>query len=145
MAIGLSTIAGSISSISVSGLTIKDIDDIPQNISQRDCPILIPDPDNYVGFSIAPVSLDKSKYNINYSLSYILIYAVLGSERTNIMATYSGMLSMATAIVDAVISLSTLSGAVDWGATVRDPLIINWGGTDYHAIRMEISATEFVG
>jgi hypothetical protein len=144
MAIALSTIADSISKISVTGLTIKDINDIPTMISQRDCPILIPDVDNFVGFNIESDTLDRSKWTVRYRLSYILLYAQVGAGRTNILEQFSGMIAKATAIVDAVIGSTSLSGAVDWDATVGDPLTIEWGGINYHACRVVIGAVEFV-
>lgn len=144
MAIALSTIADSISKLSVSGLTIKDIDNIPQAIIQRDCPMLIPDVDNYIGFNIESDTLDRSKWTVTYRLNYLLMYAVVGAGRTNILDQYAGMIAKATAIVDKVISLSSLTGAVDWDATVGDPLIVEWGGTNCHACRVVIGAVEFV-
>lgn len=144
MAIGLVTIADSISNISVSGLTIKDIDQIPQVITQRDCPMLMPDPDNYIGFSIAPDVLSKTKWTIHYKLNYILVHSVVGAGRTTVLDNYSAMITKVMAVIDAVIGLTSLTGAVDWDATAGDPFILDWNNTQYNACRIVINAVEFI-
>lgn len=144
MTIGLTTIADSISKISVSGLTIKDIDQIPQMINPVDCPILMPDPDTYVGFAIEPDTMNKSKWTIKYKLNYILVHSLAGSGRTNVLENFSAMIAKATAIIDAVVALTSLTGAVDWDATVGDPFILDWNNTQFNACRMVINAVEFV-
>ena len=144
MSIALTTIADSISKISVSGLTIKDLDQIPQQITSRDCPMLIPDADNFVSFSMQPDTLNKSCHTIDYGLHYILVYAAVGAGRTTVLDNYSGMITKATAVIDAILALSALTGAVDWYASFNTPFVLEWGNTSYHACRITIDATEFV-
>ena len=73
MSIALTTIADAITGITVSGLTIKDVDQLPTAINQRDCPLLIPNPENYVsGFNVEIDSFGSGtgcKMTITYNLN----------------------------------------------------------------------------
>lgn len=51
MALVTSAIATEVAALSVTGLTIKDTTSIPQQVQPRDCPLLFPDPDQFVGAS----------------------------------------------------------------------------------------------
>jgi len=70
----ISTVADSISNLSVSGVTIKDIDQIPESAAML-CPLLIPKPDNFVtdlSVSFEPFGTNGSaKIKTNYTLNYV--------------------------------------------------------------------------
>ena len=115
MALNPVTVANSIAAISVTGLTIKDIDEIPENITQRDCPILIPAPQFVTNFRHARNSFgtgSTAKQSAQYTLNYRLFYQELGASR-GLRDAYSGMVEMVGLIWDALISNSELTGAVD--------------------------------
>ena len=48
MSLSTATIAAGIAALTVSGVTIKDVDEIPETVNSRDCPILFPSPDGFV-------------------------------------------------------------------------------------------------
>lgn len=48
MTLSTATIASGIAALTVSGVTIKDVDEIPETVNSRDCPILFPSPDGFV-------------------------------------------------------------------------------------------------
>src|SRR5574343_186445 len=48
MSLSTATIATGIAALTVSGVTIKDVDEIPETVNSRDCPILFPSPDGFV-------------------------------------------------------------------------------------------------
>jgi len=149
MSLAIATITNSITGLSITGLTIKDVDEIPQAVINRDCPLLVPDPANFVtGFEVVRDSLGAGsdcKYTAEYMLNYILLYAVVGAGRTTVLEKYSGMVSMAFAFYDAVLSSSSITGAVDFepGAVNRFD-IITWGGTDFHTCSVGLNVKEFV-
>ena len=148
MSIQLSTIANSISGITVSGLTIKDVDEIPTSINERECPLLIPNPENYI--SSPNIEVDSMgngtdrKMTLSYSLNYILIYQQAGAGRVHIIDAYSGMLTKACAFLDVFYGLSSLTGAVDFNAILGDPAITTVGAIDFHSIGIRIDIKEFI-
>jgi len=146
MTLAITTITNSIAALSVSGLTIKDIDEIPQGLSDRDCPILTPDPDNFItGFKAKADSLDKTRWTVTYTLNYILLYAAVGSGRTTVMEKFSGMVSKAFAFIDAVAAALTLTGSVDWEPGVVDKFdIVTIGENSFHSCHVSIEITEFI-
>ena len=148
MTIKLSTIANSITRITVTGLTIKDIDEIPQGLLNRDCPALIPNPDNYVNnFSVQVDSFgtgSQRKMTITYQLNYMLLYSEVGTGRTTTLEMYSGMLAKACAFLDAFYALDNLTGAVDFDAELGDPAIREINQKNFHSIDIRLVVKEFV-
>lgn len=146
MTLAITTITNSIAALTITGLTIKDIDEIPQGVMDRDCPMLIPDPDNFItAFNAQPDTLDKTKWTVAYTLNYLLLYAGLGSGRTTVMEKFSGMVSKATAFIDAVAAAMTLTGSVDWSPGNIDSFdIVTIGQNSFHSCRVNIEITEFI-
>ena len=148
MTIKLSTIANSITGITVTGLTIKDIDEIPQGLLNRDCPVLIPNPENYVSnFSVQVDSFgtgSQRKMTLTYQLNYILLYSEVGVGRTTTLEMYSGMLTKACTFLDAFYALDNLTGAVDFDAELGDPAIREINQKNFHSIDIRLVVREFV-
>jgi len=146
MTLAITTVTDSIAALTVTGLTIKDVDQIPQGLLGRECPVLIPNPDNFVtGFKVEPDTLDKTKWTVTYTLNYLLIYAAVGSGRTTTMEKFSGMVSMGFAFIDAVAAALTLSGSVDWEpGTVDNFDIVTIGENNFHSCHVSIGITEFI-
>lgn len=148
MSVQLATIANSIAGMTVSGLTIKDIDEIPTTINQRDLPLLIPEPDKYI--SVPKIEVDSfgtgsnRKMTLAYNLNYMLIYGLIGAGRINILDSYAGMLAKACAFLDAIYVLDGLTGAVDFNAVIGDPVIRTIGDLDYHSIDIQVNVKEFI-
>ncbi len=149
MAIQIVTIANSIAAISVSGVTIKDIDEIPEEVTSRDCPILIPRPDGYVsGFTYDPVTQGggaTALADVNYNLRYSFLYAPLGDGR-DLMDNYSGMVTKVGLIIDALIISDAITGVIDLQLTdvsdfgpVADPT-----GNMFHGCTLTVSVLEFI-
>lgn len=148
MTIALITVADSISKITVSGLTIKDVNEIPTGLTQRFCPVLIPNPENYV--SNVDVAVDSfgtgtsRKMTLAYSLNYLMIHSEVGAGRTAILDAYSGMLTKACAFLDAFYALDDLTGAVDFHAELGAPQITDVGGVQFHSIAIRLMIKEFI-
>jgi hypothetical protein len=132
----------------VSGLTIKDVNEIPTSINQRECPLLIPNPENYV--SGAKIEVDSfgtgtnRAMSLHYNLNYLLIHSEVGVGRVHVLDAYSGMLTKATAFLDAVYGLSGLTGAVDFNALLGDPQITEVGAVAFHSIAISVQVQEFI-
>lgn len=148
MSISLIAVADSISKVSVAGLTIMDVDEIPTGLTQRFCPALIPNPENYV--SNVDASVDSfgtgasRKMTLSYWLNYLLIYSEVGAGRTATLEAYSGMLSKVCAFLDAFYALDSLTGAVDFHAELGSPQITEVGSVDFHSIAVRLMIKEFI-
>src|SRR3972149_7264806 len=83
MTLAISTICDSTSSLSVSGLTIKDLNEIPEAVTGRDCPVIYPKPDGFVtNFEMVRDSFGggpTAKMTVTYDLTYRLLGAPIGA------------------------------------------------------------------
>ena len=115
VSVSLSTVADSIAGLSISGVNIKDIDQIPDNASML-CPLFIPNPSGFVT-DISPSfetfgSNGNAKMNLAYTLNYIFLHSEIGSG-VSAFSAYSDLLSKLTSIIAAIMSNDTITGAVD--------------------------------
>lgn len=141
------TVADSISKLVVSGLTIKDADEIPAALEGRDCPVMFLDPDNPISFD--PVDVISfgglsAKMDAHYTLNYILVYSLAGAGRTNKLEKFAGMLGLAADVVEAIMGASAITGAVNWNASIGNAAVLTWGDKSFDSISISISITEFV-
>ncbi len=115
VSIALATVADSIAGLSITGITIKDIDQIPDNASML-CPLLIPRPDGFVT-DISPSfesfgSGGTAKMNLEYTLNYVFLHSQIGSG-INTYATFSDLISKLVAIIAKIMANDAITGAVD--------------------------------
>src|SRR5688500_9661643 len=110
-----STITNSIAALSISGVSIKDIDEIPQSGNML-LPILFPRPNDFVtDFSQAFRSFGSggtAKIDFEYNLNYVFLLAEAGSG-IGALAIYSGLITKLSAILVAIASNDAVSGLVD--------------------------------
>jgi len=109
------TITNSIAALSITGVTIKDVDEIPQSAALI-CPVLIPQPNGFVSdFSQERVSFGSNgtaKMDFNYNLNYVFLYAEAGSG-VGTFDIYSGLMTKLSAILVAFASNDKIDGLVD--------------------------------
>jgi len=142
------TVADSIAKWSVSGVTVKDLDEIPNKGLTRDCPLILPAPDF---IQVASIERDTfgsgagAKWTFDYTLNYRLFYKEAGTERI-LGNIYPALVSKAMLFVDAVIAGDNLTGAIDANfgglsgfGLVPDPVDTLFWGCD-----IQILITEFV-
>ena len=148
MSINAVTVADSISKLSVSGVGLKDLDEIPNGVLSRDCPLILPAPDF---IQVASIERDTfgsgsgAKWTFDYTLNYRLFYKEAGTGRT-LGSIYPALVAKAMLFVDAIIANDALTGALDanfGGLTgfgiVPDPTDKLFWGCD-----IQIAITEFV-
>ncbi len=113
--VGFSIVTNSIAALSISGVTVKDIDQIPTSASML-CPILFPQPNDFVT-GITPTfetygSNGGAKINMTYTLNYVFLECEAGSGISAFDA-YNGLITHIAAILQAVLSNDAITGAVD--------------------------------
>lgn len=141
MALAIVTVANSIAALSVTGLVIKDVDEIPPRVEQVQ-PTLIPLPDYVTDFEIERMSYgggSTALTDATYTLGYRLCYAPSGAGEAETIEYYDNMVAMVAAFLDAVITIETFSGGVEIEpisitnmGVVNDPAEHAFIGCDIH-------------
>jgi hypothetical protein len=147
MALAIATVANSIAALSVSGVTIKDVDEIPSAVDTRQ-PTILPKPDFVTGFVMERDSFGagSAKMTVRYVLNYRFCYKPVGAGRAGQIEHYDGMVDKVALFWDAVLAINTLTGAVDIEPAgvahmglVNDPADNIFLGCD-----LAVNVTEFV-
>lgn len=147
MALALSTITDSISKLSVTGLTIYDIDEIPE-AAERDVPCMYPEGIDFITnmtTSTAAFGLGAgSRWDIEYDLNYTLLYAPAGSGRG--YEQFAPMMVLAFKVVDAILAIATISGAVTlrFNGMSGSPIVSDPAGNSFWGVRLSFHVLEFV-
>lgn len=109
------TIAGYIANVSISGVTVCDIDQIPQG-AQMVTPILFPQPEGWLSdVSQGPRGIsvnDAEQSDFTYILHYVFLLAPLGSGISQ-TEPYNSLVSKLKTIIQTLMSDDTLAGLVD--------------------------------
>ena len=115
MTLAISTVCTSIAALTIAGLHIYDLDNIPPS-GTRLLPILFPDPaspiSNFTSIRESFGGGSSALMNVEYDLNYMFVYCEIGAMRTGLDALEDCVL-MIQAIEDAIISIDTIVGAVD--------------------------------
>ena len=144
MALAIATVADSISKLSVTGLTIEDVDNLSVFIASP--PVLAPMPDYITNFEIEYDSFgsgDTAQKTIRYDLNYRLYYAQVGSARK--LAPFEGLVDMIAAILDAVIDVVNITGAIEImpAGTIRPGIVLAPDGAQFFGCDFAFRVTEF--
>ena len=114
MALQIAAVANSIAALSVSGIVMKDIDEIPIAVGVRSSQI-IPLPDYVTDFVMERDSfgMGSAKMTVHYTLNYRLLYKKVGVGRQNVIANFADMIAKCALWWDAVMAIDTFTGGVD--------------------------------
>ena len=142
------TVADSIASISISGVTVKDIDNVPENAMDY-CPVLYPIPNGFIT-DLQPEILSLGgdtgrKLNLSYTLNYRYLHAPIGSG--SVLANYAGIITNLMLILEAIMSTSSPSGAVDMeiqGVSDLGPVSDPAEAAVYHGVDIAVRILEYV-
>ena len=149
MALAILTIANSIAALEVAGVRIRDLDQIPDAVQERDCPILIPEVINFVtDLVITRDSTGADSYALKtatYTINYTFLYAPVGSDRTG-LNRFDDFVRKAFAIIDAVVLNSTITGLIDITPqnTLQWSVVLDPSGNAFMGCMMAFSITEFI-
>ena len=148
MALAAVTVATNIGALTVTGVNIYALNEIPEGADARECPMVYPKPDGFMsGLEVEVNSFGSTsaKKTVRYTLTYMYLYAPIASGR-GLFDLYEDMVTKALAFQDAVLANDAITGCVDitamdigeWGP-VADP-----SGTAFHGCQMSFQVTEFV-
>jgi len=143
----IATVADSIAGLTISGVTIKDIDQIPDTARML-CPLLIPKPDNFVtDLSVSFETFGSNggaKINTNYTLNYVFLFCEVGGMGA--FSAFSGLVSKLSSILVAINSNDAITGAVDVKinsigniGVITDPAGIEYWGLEFSLRVLEYS------
>jgi hypothetical protein len=116
MTISIVTIADSISKLSVTGVTIKDLDQIPDSVNNGDCPMVIPNPDGFMSSPelerAAMSSGTSSVWDIRYTITYRFLHSEIGLGM-GLLDKYHLMVDKVMDFVDKILISDSVTGLVD--------------------------------
>jgi len=146
MGLSADTIAASVAALSITGVTIKGLTNLPAAVDARECPVLAPsvnDPPFMTGLSVDRDSFGGLK-TIRYTLNWKLYAGPVGQGR-GLLDLYPTLVTKALAVLDAFISNDALSGSIDVTpedlpqfGPVADP-----SGVQYHGAVISVRCMEF--
>lgn len=111
MALNGAGITSAIAALSISGVTIKDVASIPQNVYDRDCPLLFPQPGSWMegGQALSEnnttFGTPSTRYwTSSHKLNYVYLHSEIGSGR-GVADVYTDAVANVEAILTALITL----------------------------------------
>jgi len=139
----IETITNAIEALSVSGVVIRDIDNVPEHV-RLSGPILFPRPNEFItDIEFTRVSQGgggTAQMNVSYTLNYVYCHAPIGSGVGGLASVYSGM------ILEKLFASDNPTGAIDMTvesisnvAVVSDP-----AGNQYNGVEIGLRITEFL-
>jgi hypothetical protein len=141
--ITLDTVTNAIAALSITGVTIKDTDELPSALGLETA-VLMPKPDNFLtDLRITPAELSKQNLDVRYTLHYQYFHCKIAGQ---LFANYAPMLDNLVLIIKAFSSDATLSGAMDNGECrigVIGP-IMDAAGNSYHGCELTIDILQFL-
>lgn len=146
MALAIETICTAIAGMTVSGVTVYDIDTFPNEVKDRDDAVLMPKPDGFVtNFVITRDSFGGLK-TVDYDLHYMLYFGAVGQGR-GLAEKWSQMAVKLFAVLDAIIANDALTGTIEF--TPQDVInigpVVDPSGHVLHGAEIICSVKEFIG
>ena len=144
----LTDVITAIAGISVTGLTVCDLDEIPES-ADGNLSLMFPSPGEpsfMTNFAIERVTFGMSLAGMDasYTLNYKFLYQVAGAGR-GLFEFYPGMVEMAANIIEALSGTVTLNGAVTWTPRIGDfVLITDPSGVTWDGCLISIDILDFI-
>jgi hypothetical protein len=140
------TITNSIAALSISGVTIKDIDEILQT-ARMICPVLLPQPNDFVtDFEPTFQSFGSNgtpKIDLNYTLHYVYLHCEAGGGLSQ-LDIYAGLMTKLSAILVALLSNDAVTGLVDMKPDIGNIGVIeDPSGNQYWGVMFSLRILEY--
>lgn len=147
MALNAVAIASGIAALSVTGVTIKDLDEIPVDITRAGMPLLMPDPDNWGGETSANMETfgfaANSMWTVTRTLGYVYFHAIVGTERSP-SVYYTDMSNNRDAIIEALLELDIDGVDVVGVNSGKFTQLADMSGKSFHGFLMGVLVREKV-
>jgi hypothetical protein len=149
MALAFTTITDSISSLVIEGVNIRDIDELSEGVTARECPVLYPEPVNFISnFELVRDSTGPGAtalQHATYDLTYTFLYAPIGAGR-GLFDVYDESIEKVGLILDAIITNDAITGLVDLRPqdTINIGPVADPSGAIFHGCQLVFSVMEFV-
>lgn len=111
MALQIAAVANSIAGLSVTGVTLFDIDEVPME-GDVNKSYIIPAPDWLTDFSMERANFGGQLRDVRYVLTYRLLFAPVGTDIT-FAGVIDAMVDKAALFLNAIMAVSTLTGLED--------------------------------
>ena len=145
--VSLATITESISNLDIQGVTVKDIDSIPDSAKLL-CPLLIPNPTRFItNISTSRESTGgggSALMNMDYTLNYIYLHCQAPGGISN-FSNYAGLVDNLVHIIEAILENDDIAGAVDmtFGDIDRIDTIQDPAGNEFLGVMFSVRIKEF--
>ena len=123
MAFSFTDPADSIANLTISSpgsekplINIKDIDGIPDAVNARDCPIMFPDPTDFITNVVWVRESQGSGlvalWTITFNMNYLFLFAPAGGSR-GIFDVIPGMVKDIEEIIETIVENDAITGTID--------------------------------
>jgi hypothetical protein len=149
MALSSATIATGISALSISGVTVKNVTAIPDQVTGRDCPILFPSPDGWLtGGNGVPgpltFGLPASRYwEFDRDYDYVFLFAPVGTGR-GLIDNISPMAAKLDLIMTAITLLDLPGVDVMQINCTAFGVLVDPSGNSFHGCHVVITLKEAI-
>lgn len=130
MVLNLLNVAEAIAALDVTGLEIRDINEIPAEVGLRSPAVLVPLPAYITDFTMERDSYgggSTAKMTVGYTLNYRLLYAPIGTDRVLTLAIFMDLTEMIGLILDAVLAIDVLDSDFSEVVDIVPLSVINMG------------------
>ena len=149
MTLAATTVSAGIAALSISGMkSIKDVDGIPDEVSTRECPIMFPDPNNWLDAGEgAPeeettFGTPSTRYwVVHRGYNYIWAYREAGDGR-GLKSHYSAGSTMLDAITTAIVALDVSGVDVQGVSHSRFGVITDPSGKSFYGAFITVRVRE---
>jgi hypothetical protein len=148
MGLQIATVAASIAGLTIAGVVIKDLDEIPTSVGTRDS-VLMPLPEYITNPGMERDSFgggSTAKMTVQYTLNYRFFLAPVGTYRNKTLGWMADLTDKVGAIWDAILEIDTLDGCIDIvpGPVINMGIVNDPADAAYYGCDLSFVITEFV-
>lgn len=144
MSLAIESICTAIAALTISGVTIYDLDEFPNEVKDRGA-VLMPKPDGF----ITDIQVSRDSFSglktVTYDLHYMLYGGEVGQGR-KVAEGWSSMIGNLCDVLDTIITNDSLSQAIEFepqDVTNIGP-VVDPSGKTHHGAELVFSVKEFI-
>lgn len=149
MALSATTVSAAIAALSITGMTsIRDVDNIPDELETRSLPCMFPSPENWLDAGGGAPSAETTfgtpstrYWQVHRGYNYIWVYKEAGDGR-GLKSHYSGGSTMLDAIMTAIVQLDVSGVDVESVTHTRFGIVTDPSGKDFYGAFISIGCLE---